>query len=68
MIDFVIAGTFKGASSTLAFELGEHPHISIPKPKDPYFYLATLDADLTGPEAFAVITRTGQLHSRHCTS
>ena len=52
MIDFVIAGTFKGASSTLAFELGEHPQISIPKPKDPYFYLAALDADLTGSEFF----------------
>lgn len=52
MIDFVITGTFKGASSTLAFELDQHPAISISEPKDPYFYLAKLDPTLTGPETF----------------
>lgn len=52
MIDFVIVGTFKSASSTLSYELGTHPKIDIPKPKDPYFYLADMCRYLTGPEAF----------------
>ena len=64
MIDFFIAGTFKGASSTLAFELGEHPNISIPKPKDPYFYLSELDADLTGPKDFIQAHRDSSILDR----
>lgn len=52
MIDFVIAGTFKGASFTLAYELGRHRQISIPRPKDPYYYLAAVRDSLTGPEGF----------------
>jgi hypothetical protein len=77
MIDFVIVGTFKSASSTLAYELGSLPEIDIPKPKDPYFYLAEMCRDLTGPEGFmsehnehsvydrsafeALFTKTGEL-------
>ena len=52
MIDFVIAGTFKSASSTLSYELSAHPEIDVPTPKDPYFYLAELCRHLTGPAGF----------------
>ena len=52
MIDFVIAGTFKSASSTLSYELGSHPEIDVPTPDSPYFYLADLCRDLTGPAEF----------------
>ncbi len=52
MVDFIIAGTFKAATSTLSYELARHPDIFIPKPKDPYFFLAKLDPTLTGPSAF----------------
>lgn len=64
MVDFVIAGTFKGASSTLAFELGGHPTISIPRPKDPYFYLGGLLPLLTGPQNFMQANRTGAVLDR----
>lgn len=59
MIDFVIAGTFKGASSTLAYELGRHRQISIPRPKDPYYYLSAATDSLTGPERFMQAHRAG---------
>ncbi len=52
MIDFLIVGTFKSASSTIAYELGKHPRIDIPKPKDPYFYLAQMCKGLIGPDGF----------------
>lgn len=52
MIDFVIVGTFKSASSTLAFELGQRPEIEIPKPKDPYYYLRDLAGSYTGHPDF----------------
>lgn len=52
MIDFVIVGTFKSASSTLAWELGQRTEIEIPTPKDPYYFLAQLAGSYTGPEAF----------------
>lgn len=52
MIDFVIAGTFKAASSTLGYELAKHPDIFIPKPKDPHFYVGQLFPTLTGPAEF----------------
>lgn len=52
MIDFVIVGTFKSASSTLAYELGQRPEIEIPKPKDPYFYLRALAGTYTGAPDF----------------
>lgn len=64
MIDFVIAGTFKGASSTLAYELGRHQRIYIPKPKDPYFYLAGLDGSLEGPAAFMQAHRAASVLDR----
>ena len=52
MIDFVIVGTFKSASSTLAYELGQRPEIEIPKPKDPYYYLRALAGHYTGNPDF----------------
>ena len=64
MVDFVIAGTFKGASSTLAFELARHVEISIPNPKDPYFYLGSLDPGLTGPPDFMQGHRAGTVLDR----
>lgn len=59
MIDFVIAGTFKGASSTLAYELGRHRQISIPRPKDPYYYLSAATDSLNGHERFMQAHRAG---------
>lgn len=64
MIDFVIAGTFKGASSTLAYEMGRHARICIPNPKDPYFYLAALDSSLEGPAAFLQAHRAASVLDR----
>ncbi|BDW83637.1 hypothetical protein MACH24_30750 [Erythrobacter sp. Dej080120_24] len=64
VIDFVISGTFKGASSTLAYELGRHSQVFIPKPKDPYFYLWELDRTLTGPEAFMEEHRAASVFDR----
>lgn len=63
MIDFVIAGTFKGASSTLAYELGRHRQVSIPRPKDPYYYLASAGDSFTGPERFMQAHRAGVVHN-----
>ena len=63
MIDFVIAGTFKGASSTLAYELGRHRRVSIPRPKDPYYYLASAGNSFTGPERFMEAHRAGVVHN-----
>ncbi len=66
MIDFIIAGTFKSASSTLAYELGQHPHIDIPKPKDPYFYLAEMCRDMTGPDGFMDEHNAHSVYDRKC--
>lgn len=52
MIDFAIVGTFKSASSTLAYELSQRPEIEIPKPKDPYYYLRELAGRYTGNPDF----------------
>ncbi|WP_417464355.1 sulfotransferase family protein [Kordiimonas sp.] len=52
MVDFVLAGTFKSASSTISYELDQHPGIFIPQPKDPYFYMADLSRTLTAPKSF----------------
>ena len=66
MIDFVIAGTFKSASSTLSYELARHPEIDIPKPKDPYFYLAELCRGLTGPAGFMEEHDLHSVYDRAC--
>ena len=52
MIDFVIAGTFKAASSTLSYEMAKHPDIFMPKPKDPHYYVGKLFPTLAGPTDF----------------
>lgn len=52
MIDFLIVGSFKSASSSLAYELRRHPSVDIPIKKDPYFYLADLCKILIGPHGF----------------
>lgn len=52
MIDFVLAGTFKAASSTLGYELAKHPEIFVPTPKDPHYFVAELFQTLTGPADF----------------
>ncbi|WP_370191576.1 sulfotransferase [Qipengyuania sp.] len=52
MIDFVIAGTFKAASSTLSYELAKHSEVFVPKPKDPHYYVGGFFRSLEGPEEF----------------
>ncbi|MGE9292472.1 MAG: sulfotransferase domain-containing protein [Puniceicoccales bacterium] len=64
MIDFVIAGTFKAASSTLSYELGKHPKIFIPTPKDPHYYVGKLFSTLTGPADFLALQDKYSIYDR----
>ena len=51
-LDFVIVGTFKSATSTIAFQLQGHPEVNIPSPKDPYIFLKDYCSTLTEPKGF----------------
>ena len=39
MIDFLIVGSFKTGSSSIAYEISQSKDVFIPKTKDPYFFL-----------------------------
>ncbi len=51
-LDFVIVGTFKSATSTLAYHFQGHPEVSIPTPKDPYYFLKNYCAKLVSPSDY----------------
>ena len=51
-LDFVIVGTFKSATSSLALKMQSHNEVNIPHPKDPYFFLRDYCLDLKEPEDF----------------
>jgi hypothetical protein len=51
-LDFVIVGTFKSATSSLAFQLQAHSDVNIPHPKDPYIFLKEYCSTLEKPEVF----------------
>jgi len=51
-IDFLIVGTFKAASSSIAFQLNTHPKISLCNPKDPFYFLGDYCKELIEPENY----------------
>lgn len=51
-LDFVIVGTFKSATSSIAFDLQGHSQISLCSPKDPYYFLADYCHTLKSPVGF----------------
>jgi len=51
-LDFVIVGTFKSATSSLAFQLQGHSDVNIPYPKDPYIFLKDYCSTLEKPVVF----------------